>query len=53
MLAIFAFLVGGASTWHLYRVGKLRRQVEAAKTQARESEQQRNSVQEELYRRLY
>ena len=53
MLAIFAFLVGGASTWHLYRVGKLRRQVEDAKTQARESEQQRNSVQEELFRRLY
>jgi len=53
MLAIIAFLVGGASAWHLYRVGKLRRQIEEATKQARESEKQRNSVQEELFRRLY
>src|ERR1039458_8279083 len=53
MLATIAFLVGGASAFHLYRVGKLRHKIEEARKQAQESDQQRNTVQDELFRRLY
>jgi signal transduction histidine kinase len=52
-LVTVAFVAGGASAWHRSRVGKLRRQVEEARKQAQESDQQRNTVQEELFRRLY
>src|ERR1035441_7906124 len=53
MLAIVASLVGGASAVHHYRVGKLAHQVEEARKQAQESDQQRKTVQDELFRRLY
>jgi signal transduction histidine kinase len=53
MLAIVAFLVAGATAWHLYQVAQLNRQIEEARKQARDSDRQRNFVQEELFRRLY
>ncbi len=53
MLATVAFVAGGASAFHLYRVGRLTFKIEEARKQARESDQQRNTVQEELFRRLY
>jgi signal transduction histidine kinase len=53
MLATIAFLVGGASALHLYRVSKLNLQIEEARKLAQTSDQQRNTVQDELFRRLY
>jgi signal transduction histidine kinase len=53
MLATLALMVGAASAWHLYRLGQLNLQVRQARRQAQESDQQRNTVQEELFRRLY
>lgn len=53
ILATVAFLVGGGFAWHLYQVGQLSRQLEEAREQASASDQQRDSVQEELFRRLY
>jgi len=53
MLATFALVVGAVCVWHLYRVGQLNLQIREARRQAQESDQQRNTVQEELFRRLY
>lgn len=46
-------LAGGAAVWHLYRIRKLTRRIEQASAQAQESDQQRKTVQDELFRRLY
>jgi signal transduction histidine kinase len=53
ILAMLVALAGGASAFHLNRVGKLARQVKEARKQAQESDQQRKTVQDELFRRLY
>jgi signal transduction histidine kinase len=52
-LATDGLLVGGAWAWHLVQVRRLNREIEDARKLARESDAQRNSVQEELFRRLY
>ncbi len=52
-LVIFAVIAGAASAWHLFRVSQLTRQIGDARREACESDHQRNSVQEELFRRLY
>jgi len=53
LLLTIAVVVVGAAAWHLYRVRELTSQIEEFRKQALDSDQQRNSVQEELFRRLY
>jgi signal transduction histidine kinase len=55
ILAGAALLAGIVAAWHWYGQGsrKLSRQVEEADRRATESERQRDSIQEELFRRLY
>src|SRR5579862_7745421 len=52
-LAAVGLLAGGGWAWHLVQVRRLNRAIEDARKLARESDAQRNSVQEELFRRLY
>lgn len=55
ILAGAALLAAIVAAWHWYGQGsrKLSRQVEEADRRATESERQRDSIQEELFRRLY
>lgn len=46
-------VAGGVAAWHVYRVRQLTQHIGEFRRQALESDQQRNSVQEELFRRLY
>jgi signal transduction histidine kinase len=52
-LATIGLLAAGAWVWHLRDKGRLNREIEDARKVARESDAQRNPVQEELFRRLY
>ncbi len=53
ILATVALLVAAAVAWHFYRVRNLSLLIEEARAQARESDEQRKTVQDELFRRLY
>jgi signal transduction histidine kinase len=53
LLSAIVLVVAGACVFHLYRVGQLRHQLEDARKQTLESDQQRKTVQDELFRRLY
>ena len=55
ILVVTAFAAGVAAVWFRYarETKKVQRQVEEANRRAAESERQRDSIQEELFRRLY
>ncbi len=55
IIAVAVFLAGMVTVWRWYvrRLHQLKRQIEEANRHASESERQRDSIQDELFRRLY